>query len=138
MRWVTREMNGKTTILPEWLGQLPANGSESMSYKSEPVPIYLQLQPVLPVIIAAILVLVTLFSNVSVVTNMLLENLGFGYARSWLSGMLRLDVDDLDVPGENEEDMNEPSSRDSFRLVRRHSKNQSRGSVHVSNDKLTH
>ncbi|SRR5258708_18582940 len=109
-----------------------------MSYKSEPVSIYLQLQPVLPVIIAAILVLVTLFSNVSVVTNMLLENLGLGYARSWLSGMLRLDVDDLDVPGENEEDMIEPSSRDSFRLVRRHSKNQSIGNVHVSNDELTH
>ena len=100
-----------------------------MNYKRDPTPINLQLQPVLPIIVAAILVLVALFSNMSFVTNMLRENLGLDYVLSWLSGVLPLHADDLDVPGENEENPIGQSSRSRFRLVRRHSKSQSMGNV---------
>jgi len=96
-----------------------------MSYEPEPTSIDFQPQPIFPIIIAAILISVTLLSNGSIVTGMLLENMGLSAALSWLNGTLRFQVDDLDVPGEDEENVMEQSPRDSVRLVRRHSRSHS-------------
>ncbi|KAF8324621.1 uncharacterized protein EI90DRAFT_3075243 [Cantharellus anzutake] len=91
-----------------------------MNYGPDPLSILLQSQSILPVFVAAGLVLFAVLSNIASVANMLFENLGLSYVMDWIGNILRLNGDDLDVPGEKNDNVVELRSRDGLRLLGRH------------------